>query len=121
MKTILLVDDEEKIRRLYKRLLEDEGYKVLTAPDIVEARKFLKSVCVDLVVLDINMGELRGDILYELITCFHKGIRVLVASVYPVEDQKRVMPEADDYFDKSAGNQVLLDKVGVLLGKEVDP
>ncbi len=111
MSTILVVDDEERIRRVYKSLFESEGHKVITSSNIVDAREQIKVTPVDLVLLDINMGEFNGDILYEIFLCFHRYIRVIVSSVYSLDEQQSIIPEAFDYFDKSEGNKVLMKKV----------
>jgi len=111
MHTILVVDDEDRIRSIYKSLFERKGFKVIDASNIVDARKYLKTVQIDLILLDINMGELDGDILYEVARCFHQNIKIIVSSVYPVEDQRKLMPDALDYFDKSEGNRTLVQKV----------
>ncbi len=115
MHTILIVDDEERICKVYKDILTNQGYKVMTSLDIIEARKYLKAIPIDLILLDVNMGELRGDVLYEITQSFHHHIKILVSSVYPIEEQKDIMPEADDYFDKAEGNQVLIEKVKKIL------
>ena len=39
------------------------------------------------------------------------GIKIIVASVCPIEEQKRLIPFADDYYDKSEGTLKLLEKV----------
>lgn len=115
MSTILIVDDEERIRKIYRLLFEQEGHNVILASNIIDARTFMKIIHIDLMLLDINMGELSGDILYEVTRCFHRGTKIIVSSVYPVEDQKNMMPGAIDHFDKSEGNKKLLEKVrGVL-------
>ncbi|MBU1043126.1 MAG: response regulator [Candidatus Omnitrophica bacterium] len=107
MSTILVVDDEQRIRRVYRSLFESEGHN----SNIVDAREQIKQTPIDLVLLDINMGEFSGDILYEIFLCFHRYIRVIVPSVYPLDEQQSIIPEAYDYFDKSEGNKVLLEKV----------
>lgn len=117
MATILVVDDEERIRNIYRVLLEREGYNVVLSSNIIDARTFMKAIHIDLMLLDINMGELSGDILYEVTQCFHRGVRIIVASVYPVEDQRMLMPDAIDHFDKSEGNKILLEKVRNVLDK----
>ena len=119
MYTILVADDEKRIRNVYKGVLKQRGYKVVDVPNIIDARKYIKAVKVDLVLLDINMGELSGDILYEVSKCFHQNIKIIVSSVYSVEDQKRLMPHADDYFDKSDGNKDFIEKVSRLLEPKV--
>ena len=57
---ILVVDDEPDIRTLVKEILEDEGYRVSTAKDADDARKQLKLVLPDLVLLDIWMPKEDG-------------------------------------------------------------
>ncbi|MBP9853571.1 MAG: response regulator [Candidatus Omnitrophica bacterium] len=118
MPTIMIVDDEERIRKMYRLLFEQEGYTVITASNINDARRFLKIIQVNLVLLDINMGEFSGDILYEIIQCFHPGTKLIVSSVYSIDDQRSIMPKADDYFDKSEGNKKLLDKVRDVIGQD---
>ena len=115
MKTILVVDDEARIRRIYKTLLSLEGYNVMEAPAAVEANEVLKKEDVDLVLLDIRMPEVEGNILWDVIGLFHRKVKVIVSSVYHVERQKRIVPYAADYYDKSQGLEVLLCKIGALL------
>ena len=42
-------------------------------------------------------------------------IKVIVTSAYPLDDQKRLIVKADDYFDKSHGTELLLAKIKNLL------
>ena len=62
MARILVVDDEEPIRRLWKQVLEDEGHMVITANDghdgLVKSILFIEQL--DLVVTDLNMLSLNG-------------------------------------------------------------
>jgi CheY-like chemotaxis protein len=60
MRKILVVDDEESIRMLYKEELEDEGYEVDVAADGAEALTKLKSFQPDLVTLDLKMPGIDG-------------------------------------------------------------
>lgn len=111
MKTILIVDDQERIRQLYKLIFTKEGYLVLEADNADKANEIIKKVNIDLMLLDIKMPEINGTILYEIIKVFHKGIKVIVSSVYPLDDQKNLIKGAADYYDKSEGIKVLKDKV----------
>ncbi len=115
MKTILVVDDEEKIRSVYTKMLRREGFNVLDAADAEQANELLLKNIVDLVLLDINMAEVDGTVLYDIAQTFHKKTRVIVASVYPVEDQKTLIIGAADYYDKSEGLQTLIQKVKTAL------
>lgn len=116
MKKIMIVDDEKKIRGMYSRLLVSEGYMVREAQSADEANEILKSEGIDLVLLDIRMPLVYGSILYEMIMLFHKGTKVIVTSVYGLEEQRRIIKRAQAYFDKSEGTASLLTKI-----KEVMP
>ncbi len=59
-KKIIVIDDEEQIRKLLVRILSSAGYDVVTASNGKEALDILPSVSVDLIMLDMNMPEMDG-------------------------------------------------------------
>jgi DNA-binding response OmpR family regulator len=59
-KLILIVDDEEDIRKLLKRLLLDKGHRVLEADRGLVALRMVKEHKPDLIVLDAMLPELHG-------------------------------------------------------------
>ena len=59
-KHVLIVDDEQDIRRFLKTLLENEGYHVTTANGGSEALESLKKETPDLVLIDYFMPEMNG-------------------------------------------------------------
>jgi len=64
---ILVVDDEDMVRLLIRRILEEHGYRVVTAADGNEGLAKLDQGGIDLVLLDINMPGLDGFQVLELI------------------------------------------------------
>ncbi|MEP6475148.1 MAG: type II/IV secretion system protein, partial [Gemmatimonadota bacterium] len=58
--TVLLVDDEDTLRRVMKDLLEREGYKVAEARDGVEALDEVDRRAPDVIVLDLNLPGMDG-------------------------------------------------------------
>lgn len=60
MKTILVVEDEEPIRKGLKDALESEGFKTILAKDGEEGYRLIKSKKPDLVLLDIMLPKLNG-------------------------------------------------------------
>ncbi len=87
--TILVVDDEEGVRALGKRLLERQGYKVLLASDGQEALDVYRreQTRIDLVILDMTMPKLSGrEVLQELLT-LDPAAKVIIFSGYPAEEQ----------------------------------
>ena len=111
MKRILLVDDEKKIRTLYKKLLIDEGYEVIEAVNAREATDILLVNHIDLVLLDLNMPDITGDEMLDIVKIYDPKFKVIVISVCPIDEQQKRVPDAHDYFDKSHAADILLDKI----------
>jgi two-component system aerobic respiration control protein ArcA len=63
IRTILVVDDDEIMRNAMKRILENEGYKVILAIDGLELSKILETSRLDMILLDVNLPWVDG---YEL-------------------------------------------------------
>ena len=58
--TLLLADDEEKIRERLARVLEKEGWRVIPVPNGEEAVKTFKEVKIDIAMMDIKMPKKDG-------------------------------------------------------------
>jgi two-component system phosphate regulon response regulator PhoB len=58
--TILLVEDEETLRRVMRDLLEQEGYLVHEAGDGAEALEMIDRFAPDVVLLDLNLPNVDG-------------------------------------------------------------
>ncbi|MDD3087285.1 MAG: response regulator [Candidatus Omnitrophica bacterium] len=111
MTRILIVEDEEGVRKMYSTVLKNEGFEVFEAMDAIEASYELNKQPVDIMLLDIKMPQVYGSMFYDVIQMFHKKVKVIVASVYPVDEQKKMIKGAADYYDKSQGVDMLLDKI----------
>ena len=113
-KTILIVDDEKYIREIYKRIVAsscESVFRLLEAASALDATEYIINENIDLIVLDIRMPSVNGQQLYEVIRKYNPSIKVIVTSVYPIDQQKRLIPFADGYYDKSEGPMSLLEKV----------
>ena len=65
--TVLVVDDDASIRLLCRLNLELDGWRVLEAATLTEARRQLEETKVDVVVLDVHVGSGNGiEFLHEL-------------------------------------------------------
>jgi CheY-like chemotaxis protein len=84
---ILIVDDEESIRRLGTRLLQKAGYNTLTAKNGLEAIEVFRDRKddVSLVILDLIMPEMGGKKCLEELFRINPDLKVLVASGYSAE------------------------------------
>lgn len=110
-KRVLIVEDEERIRAMYRGALAATGFTVLEAATAGEGYDVLQRTWIDLIVLDIRLPEVDGTVFNDVVRFFFRNSKVLVASVYPVEDQRYLVPGAVDYFDKTEGIEVLVGKV----------
>ena len=117
-KIILIVDDQNKLRTIYKKALLLNQYEVLeavnakTAVDILSEHKDI-----DLVLLDINMPELDGVALYEWIRRLKHRAKVIVTSAYLIVEQRKMIADADDYYDKSHSIEELIEKIRKAIGE----
>jgi len=70
-----------------------------------------RSKSIDLIILDIGMPKDERKTLHEVLRLFFRHTRVMIAIVYPVENQRSMVPNAVDHHDKSQGTGVLVGKV----------
>ncbi len=59
-KRILIIDDEQGIRDLFRFLLEPDGYEVFTANDGLEGVEMFRNNSFDIVFLDVHMPRMKG-------------------------------------------------------------
>jgi CheY-like chemotaxis protein len=71
---VLVVDDEESIRRLLSRLLVRRGYDVEEAEDIGEAARLVDSFAPGLIICDVRMPDGGGVALYHRVTSAHPAL-----------------------------------------------
>ncbi|HTV17657.1 MAG TPA: ATP-binding protein [Polyangiaceae bacterium] len=85
--TILVVEDEDMIRRLVVRLLTARGYDVLSAPSGHEALEILqrKDVSVDLLFVDVVMPGMRGPEFVRRARLLDPSLRVLFTTGYELK------------------------------------
>jgi DNA-binding NtrC family response regulator len=100
--TILVVDDEEMLRKILDKILTKEGYVVHLAASGSEALEILAREHIDLVITDVKMPEMDGFDLLKTIKKDHPhaGIIVMTAfgDAYTVRDA--LLLGADEYITK---------------------
>jgi DNA-binding response OmpR family regulator len=102
MKKILVIDDEENIRLLYKEELSDEGYQVDVAASAVEALEKIQSDKPDLITLDIKMPGMDGIELMEKLKKENTDIPIILCSAYGRYKQDFRVWSSNAYVVKSA-------------------
>lgn len=101
-KKIMVVDDEENIRFLYKEELTDEGYEVILAENAEEALEKIHQKCPDLITLDIKMPGMDGLEFLQKLKEEEKEIPVILCSAYGSFKQDFRVWASDAYVVKSA-------------------
>ncbi|KHD38561.1 transcriptional regulator [Clostridium acetobutylicum] len=119
--SILIVEDEDRMRELIKAYLRREGYSVLEAADGKEALEMFNRNSVSLVILDIMLPLLDG---WTVCTNIREKseVPIIMLTAKSEEDDKLLGYElgADDYVTKPFSPKVLTAKVKVLL-KRIQP
>jgi CheY-like chemotaxis protein len=118
--TILLVEDEAAVRGLAKKILAQNGYRVLEASDGAIALRIAAGHVgeIDLVLTDVAMPNLGGRGMVEELKELSPDMRVLFMSGYPKED---VFPDPETaklipYLQKPFTGETLLSEVRAALG-----
>jgi type II secretory ATPase GspE/PulE/Tfp pilus assembly ATPase PilB-like protein/CheY-like chemotaxis protein len=118
---VLLVDDEDSLRKVLKDLLERDGYEVSEARDGVQALEQVDRVGPDIVVLDLNLPALDG---YGVLSQLRSrpataGIPVIVLTAKGDEDNEVRVFElgADDFLQKPFRARALSARLEAVLGR----
>jgi two-component system response regulator (stage 0 sporulation protein F) len=116
MKKILVVDDEENIRELYRIELEDMGYAVTVASDGTQALKKMDADKFDLVTLDMRMPNIDGIETLRKMKEKDKTLPVIICTAYEEYKQDFGSWCSDAYVVKSADTSLLRETVKKILG-----
>jgi DNA-binding response OmpR family regulator len=113
---ILIVDDDERLRRTVSRYLKKEGYVVREAGTGEEMRKRLAAEMVDLVILDLMLPDDDGlDLAREVRSQSDVGIIMLTGKVGTIDKIVGLEVGADDYLTKPFDHRELLARVRTIL------
>jgi two-component system cell cycle sensor histidine kinase/response regulator CckA len=111
--TVLLVDDEELVVKIGKRMLEALGYKVVPAKSGDEALKIYSHLPegIDLVILDLIMPHMHGGEVFDRMKEINPQAKVLLSSGYSLSGQaEKIMERGCDGFIQKPFNTVQLSK-----------
>ncbi len=108
MPTVLVVDDDQNQRLLYKQELEAEGYDVLLASNGSEAIETVSTQTVDAVVLDIAMPGMDGVEALSRLLDIDRQLPVILNTAYANFKQDFMTWAAEAYVVKSSDLSELL-------------
>ena len=118
-KHILLVEDDETLQNLIKKLLVDNKYMVSIAKNIDEAEKLLKLFVFDLIILDVMLPDTSGlDFFKDVIKDRINTPVIFLSALSDVEDRVTGLElGANDYMGKPFDSRELLLKIKKNLSK----
>src|SRR5437588_5331387 len=116
-RTVLVADDDPRLRNLLTWTLEQGQYRVVEAADGLSALEMARSVNPDLFLLDVGMPGLNGVDLCRQLRAEHVISPILILTGFGSEEDKIAGLEAgaDDYQTKPFASKELLARVNALL------
>ena len=118
---VLVVDDDDRLRRLLQRYLAENGFRVTTAATAAEARTKMRSVQPDLMVLDVTMPGETGLDLTEAMRRERSDLPILLLTARGGPEDRIAGFEAgaDDYLPKPFDPYELVLRVRAMLRRVV--
>jgi two-component system cell cycle sensor histidine kinase/response regulator CckA len=95
---VLVIDDEDLVRDVVARMVEDLGYSALTASDGVAGLELLDREQVDVVLVDLTMPRMSGADVIAAVRKRHPTLPVVLCTGY--DRDRRGPVEADAYLPK---------------------
>jgi len=120
---VLIVDDEEPVRRFVGRLLQDAGYETSVAGDGAEALEVAGKLSgIDVLVTDVMMPNMLGDELARRLRQSEPDLKVLYLTGYSdrLFKEKGALWEAEAFLEKPCSVAGLREAVALLLYGRVD-
>jgi two-component system, cell cycle sensor histidine kinase and response regulator CckA len=120
---VMVVDDEEGVRKLARRALELAGFRVIEARDGMEALALLDDAApVDLLCADMNMPILSGDEMARQFRLRQPDLKVLYVSGYvdSLFEKRHTLWQGEAFLEKPFTSKGLLQAVSLLLYGQTD-
>jgi two-component system, cell cycle sensor histidine kinase and response regulator CckA len=117
---ILLVEDDDAVRRMTREFLKIAGYTVVEARGAAEAIQWMQANkgAVDLILTDVVMPGMKGRELVEQLGKLHPGLKVLYMSAYTEDDAVNlgILNPGTAFIEKPFSPDDLANKVREVLG-----
>jgi DNA-binding response OmpR family regulator len=114
--SILVIDDDDKLNRLLKRLLRDYGFAVFSATDADEGLKKARTVLPDLIILDVMLPGMTGfDVCKRIRESSTVPIIMLTARGDVMDTVVGLELGADDYLPKPFEPRELVARIQAVL------
>ena len=116
---LLVVDDDDRIRELLKKFLGNSGFRVSTAANAADARRLMRGLSYDLLVLDVMMpGENGFELTKSLREIDNVPIILLTAKGDADDRIEGLSLGADDYLSKPFEPRELVLRIKSILKRQ---
>ena len=116
MNKIMIVEDEETICKELSEILENNNYKVIVLKDFKNAINEILSASPDLILLDINIPYINGEVLLQNLRKISSLPIIMVTSRNSETDEAlSISYGADDYITKPYNPNILLLRIEAVL------
>jgi CheY-like chemotaxis protein len=115
---ILVVDDEDPVREVARRVLEGEGYRVRDVSSGAEAVALLEGpLALNLLIADLDMPEMSGAEMAQRIRAMRRDLKVLYVTghIDHLMDDRPNLWAGEAYLDKPFSPEGLLEAVALIL------
>ena len=116
MNKIMIVEDDESISSELKELLQNSGYEAVVLQDFNNSLNEILRVAPDLLLLDINIPYMNGELLLQSLRKSTNTPVIMVTSKNSETDEAlSISYGADDYITKPYNPNILLLRIGAVL------
>ena len=116
MNKIMIVEDDESISSELKELLQNSGYEAVVLQDFNNSLNEILRVAPDLLLLDINIPYMNGELLLQSLRKSSNTPVIMVTSKNSETDEAlSISYGADDYITKPYNPNILLLRIGAVL------
>ena len=120
--SVLIVEDQRKIRDLLRSYLENEGYSVLSTGSGAEAICLVRDARPDLILLDLGLPDVAGEeVAREIRAHSTAAIRMLTAKTAADDRIRGLELGADDYVTKPFSPREVVLRVRAILRRSAGP
>jgi len=118
---LLVIDDEERLRKLLTRILQLEGFEVIEAATAKDGLRKLEHEVVDVIISDVKLPDINGIELTKTIKTAYPAIEIIVLTAYGTigDGVTAIKNGAFDYITKGDDNEKIIPLVNKAMDKAV--
>jgi two-component system NtrC family response regulator len=118
---LLIIDDEDRLRKLLTRILQLEGFDVLEAATAKEGLRRLEHDTIDVIISDVKLPDINGIELIKTIKAGYPAAEIIVLTAYGTinDGVTAIKNGAFDYITKGDDNEKIIPLVNKAMDKAI--